>query len=187
MERRQNLNTTLLNALRNGGFILYARHGEATVGSDLANLNFQNCLTQRNLSELGRRQAIYYGEILRYLRIPFEIPVSSSPYCRTIETAQLAFGSDNVQINPFWVEINRLSENLPSNDRQIILSNLQSILEYIPDNGRNKMIVDHIFPAKVGLGPIPYMGTVIIKPKGRGNGYDIVGQLSLEDWSTLDS
>ena len=49
------LNESLLHSLRKGGYILYARHGEATVGSDLSNLNFQDCSTQRNLSEYGRR------------------------------------------------------------------------------------------------------------------------------------
>ena len=106
------LNILLLNSLRKGGFIFYARHGEATVGRDLPVLNFQNCLTQRNLSEMGRRQAIYYGEILRILnKYRINSSVSTSPFCRTIETAQLAFGSGNVEVNPFWGEVYRLSGN----------------------------------------------------------------------------
>ncbi|MDW0116504.1 histidine phosphatase family protein [Sporosarcina thermotolerans] len=181
------MNKLLLNALRTGGFIFYARHGEATVGSDLANINFRNCLTQRNLSETGRRQAIYYGEILRYLQIPFQYPISASPFCRTIETAQLAFGSCNVQVNPFWFEIYRLDGNLASSDRQRILNNFKSVLEMVPAEGRNKVIVAHSFPEGIGLGQIPYMGTVIVKPKGEGNGYDVVSQLSLADLSALCS
>ena len=182
------LNGSLLNSLRKGGFILYARHGEATVGEDLPYLNFQDCLTQRNLSEQGRWQAIYYGEILRYLQIPIQSPVSASPFCRTIETALLAFGSGRVQVNPFWYDIYRLSENVSSSDRQIILNNFKSVLETTPVvEGKNKVIIAHSFPKGVGLGDIPYMGTVIIKPKGEGNGYEVVTQLSLEDWSKLGS
>jgi phosphohistidine phosphatase SixA len=181
------LNESLLNSLKKGGFIFYARHGEATVGSDLPYLNFQDCLTQRNLSENGRRQAIYYGEILRYLQIPIQFLVSASPFCRTIETAQLAFGYGHVQVNPFWFEIYKLSGNLPSSDRQIILNNFNSVLETIPVEGKNKVIVAHSFPEGIGLGEIPYMGTVIIKPKGEGNGYEVVHQLSLADWSKIDS
>ncbi|WP_078427569.1 histidine phosphatase family protein [Alkalihalobacterium alkalinitrilicum] len=119
----------LLDFLRKGGLIIYARHGEATVGRDLPNLTFQNCLTQRNLSEKGRRQAIYYGEILRYIQIPINFPVAASPLCRTIETAQLAFGSGNVQVDLFWVEVYKLSESLPSGERQRILNRLQSAIE----------------------------------------------------------
>lgn len=181
------MNRSLLDSLRRGGFIFYARHGEANVGRDLPNLNFQNCLTQRNLSEKGHRQAIYYGEILRYLRIPIKYPIAASPFCRTIKTAQLAFGSGNVQVEPFWVEVYRLSGNLPSGDRIRILNNLQSVLETIPEEGRNQVIVAHSFPEGIGLGQIPDMGTVILKPKGQGNGYEMVSKLSLEDLSKLSS
>jgi hypothetical protein len=179
------LNRSLLDSLRKGGYLFYVRHGEATVGRDLPNLDFQNCLTQRNLSEKGRRQAIFYGEILRYLRIPIRYPIASSPFCRTIETAQLAFGSGNVQVEPFWVEVYRLSGNLPSRDRIRILNNLQSVLETIPEEGRNQVIVAQSFPEGIGLGQIPDMGTVIIKPRGIGNGYQVVSQLSLSDLGSL--
>lgn len=181
------MNGSLLNSLRKGEFIFYTRHGEATVGEDFPYFNFQDCLTQRNLSEYGRRQAIYYGEILRYLQIPIQSLISASPFCRTIETAQLAFGFCSVQVNPFWFEIYRLSGNLPSSDIQSILTNFKSVLETIPVEGKNKIIVAHSFPEGVGLGEIPYMGTVIIKPKGERNGFEVVDQLSLEDWSNLDS
>jgi phosphohistidine phosphatase SixA len=181
------LNTCLLHCLRKGGFIFYARHGEATVGRDLPYLNFQTCLTQRNLSEKGRRQAICYGEILRYLQIPINYPVSASPFCRTVETAQLAFGRGNVEVNPLWVEVYRLSGILSSGDRIRILNNLQSVLETIPEEGRNQIIVAHSFPEGIGLGPIPNMGTVILRPKGQGNGYEVVSELSLVVWSTINS
>ncbi len=83
------MNRSLLDLLRRGGYILYVRHGEATVGEDQPNINFLYCFTQRNLSETGRRQAIYYGQIIRNLQIPINYPVLTSPLCRTIETAQL--------------------------------------------------------------------------------------------------
>ena len=57
--------------------------------------------------------------------------------------------------------------------------------EIIPEEGRNKLIVSHDFPEGEGLGKIPYMGTVIVKPKGKGNGYEVVGRLSLADWITF--
>lgn len=181
------LDESLLNSLRKGGFIFYARHGEATVGEDFPNINFQDCLTQRNLSEYGRRQAIYYGEILRYLQIPIQSGVSVSPFCRTIETAQLAFGYGSVQVHPYWFDIYRLSKNVSSIDKEIIINNFNSFVETTPLDGNNKVIIAHSFPKGVGLGDIPYMGTVIIKPKGEKKGYDVVQQLSLEDWSKLVS
>lgn len=179
------MNQSLLDSLRKGGFILYSKHGEATMGNDLPNLNFQNCLTQRNLSETGRRQAIYYGKILRFLRIPIQYPVAASPFCRTIETAQLAFGI--VQVDPAWVNVYRLNGNVPSGDRQIILNGLQTMLESKPQAGRNYIIIAHSFPEGIGLGQIPDIGTVIVKPRGKGYGYEVIRQLSLSDLSQLGS
>ena len=179
------LNRWLLDLLRGGGYILYARHGEATVGVDQLNLNFWYCFTQRNLSEVGRRQAIYYGEVLRNLRIPTSYPVITSPFCRTIEAAQLAFGRANVQIDPFWFRIYRLGGNLSSAERQRILESLQSKLEINPPQGSNKVIIAHSFPIGIGLGQIPNMGTVIVKPGGQGNGYEIVNKVSLVDFVNL--
>ncbi|KMJ55048.1 phosphoglycerate mutase, partial [Bacillus sp. LL01] len=72
-----------------------------------------------------------------------------------------------------------------SGDRIRILNNLQSVLETIPEEGRNQVIVAHSFAEGISLGQIPNMGTVIVKPRGIGNGYEIVDQLSLSDLSTL--
>lgn len=179
------MNRSLLKLLRGGGYLLYARHGEATIGVDQPNLNFRYCFTQRNLSRIGRRQAIYYGQILRSSRIPISYPILASPFCRTIETAQLAFGWANVQIDPFWFQIYKLSGNLSNAEQKRILDSLQAILEINPPQGSNRIIIAHSFPKGVGLGQIPNMGTVIVKPKGQGNGYEIISKLSLIDLADL--
>lgn len=179
------MNNPLLDLLRGGGYILYVRHGEATVGEDQPNLNFLYCFTQRNLSEMGRRQAIYYGQILRNLRVPINYPVLTSPFCRTIETAQLAFGGSNVQIDPFWFEVYRLGGSLSAAELRRILDSLRSRLEVIPPQGSNKVIIAHSFPEGVGLGQISNMGTVVVRPRGQGNGYEIIRKLSLSDLVNL--
>lgn len=179
------MNGRLLALLQGGGYILYVRHGEATVGEDQPNLNFLNCFTQRNLSEMGRRQAIYYGQLIRYLQIPISYPVLTSPFCRTIETGGLAFGGANVEIDPFGFEIYKLSGNLPAAEQRRILDSLQSKLEIKPLEGSNKLIIAHGFPQNIGLGQIPDMGTVIVKPLGQGMGYEIMGKLSLSELADL--
>lgn len=179
------MNSSLFDLLRGGGYILYAKHGEATVGEDQPNLNFLYCFTQRNLSEMGRRQAVYYGQILRNLQIPISYPIQTSPFCRAIQTAQLAFGSMGIQIDPFWFEVYRLSGNLSSAEQKRIIDFLKLKLEIKPPLGSNRVIISHSFPEGVGLGQIPDMGTVIIRPLGQGNGYEIVSKLSLEDLVNL--
>ncbi|WP_424955126.1 histidine phosphatase family protein [Jeotgalibacillus salarius] len=151
------------------------------MGSDLPGFSFQSCLTQRNLSETGRWQAVSYGDILRSLRIPVQYPIVSSPFCRNIETAQLAFGTVSVGVDPFLFEVYRLSGNLPDEERNRILNGLQSRLKTAPDQGWNQVIIGHSFPAQTGLGEIPNMGTVIVKPGGAGNGYQVVRRLSLSE------
>ncbi|UJF33578.1 histidine phosphatase family protein [Paenibacillus hexagrammi] len=175
------VDSSLLHALRKGGYILYVRHGETAAGEDLPNFDFNHCSTQKNLSEAGRRHAVQYGEELRRLQIPIHIPVQASPFCRTKETAALAFGGGNIQIDPFWVRIYQLSGPLPSSEQQSTLDHLTSVLEILPPPGTNKAIVAHGFPQGVGLGEITNLGTVIVKPRGPDNGFEVVGRFSLQD------
>lgn len=179
------MNGALLDLLRNGGYILYTRHGEATVGEDRPDLDFRNCDTQRNLSDLGRRQAGYYGQLIQALQIPIGYPVMTSPFCRAVETGQLAFGHEYVQIDPFWFDVYNLSRNITQSEQDRILNELWPRLETIPAPGTNQVIIAHSFPARVGLGQIPDMGTVIIRPLGQGNGFEIVARVSLSDLAGL--
>jgi broad specificity phosphatase PhoE len=174
------MNKDLLERLRGGGYILYVRHG-ATFGRDMPNMNFHDCLTQRNLSEKGRSEAIRYGEILRSLRIPVASPVTASPFCRTIETARLAFGQTDIETDPYWFDVYRLSGDLSPHERDLILNELPAKLETVPPAGKNSFIIAHGFPEGEGLGDIPEMGTVIVKPLGEGNGYEIISKLTLDE------
>ncbi|MCY9541245.1 hypothetical protein M5X17_03065 [Paenibacillus alvei] len=47
---------SLLRKLQEGGYILYIRHGETT-GQDKPNLSFNDCSTQKNLNEIGKKHA----------------------------------------------------------------------------------------------------------------------------------
>ncbi|WP_233531783.1 histidine phosphatase family protein [Paenibacillus alkalitolerans] len=175
------ISPSLINAMREGGYILYVRHGEATAGADLPIIVFSDCSTQRNLSEPGRRQAAAYGKALRSLNIHLDLPVSASPFCRTRETAGLAFGEQNVRVDDFWINIYRLSRGLPSAEQESVLNALTTVLEMKPPEGKNKVIVAHSFPRGLALGHIPNMGTVVIKPLGRGNGYEVAAEISFEE------
>lgn len=164
---------------------MYVKHGEATVGEDQTNIDFHNCGSQRNLSDTGRRQATNYGLNLRRLHIPICYPVQASPLCRAIDTAQLAFGWSNVCINPFWFQVYRLSGELSNTEKQRILDSLNMRLEVKPPKGCNRVIISHSFPEGIGLGQIPDMGTVIIRPMGLGKGYEVIGDLTLTDISNV--
>lgn len=158
---------------------IVVRHGEATVGNDKPQVIFSDCSTQRNLSQAGRMQAVTYGEVLHKLLIPVQFPVTASPFCRTKETAELAFGEENVQVDHFWLNIYHLNGDLTTAEQESVLMSLSSVLEIKPPTGKNKVIIGHSFPSGVGLGEIPYMGTVLVRPRGQGNGYEVIDQISL--------
>ncbi|MEC0245171.1 histidine phosphatase family protein [Paenibacillus chitinolyticus] len=180
-ERTNPVNSSLLDSLRQGGYILFVRHGEATIGEDRPNLIFRDCSTQRNLSAAGRAQALLFGKTLRSLQIPVQYPVAASPFCRTRESAELAFGKEQVELDPFWVRIYKLSGPVSATEKENTLATLTSVLEKVPPPGTNRVILAHSFPKGIGLGEIPYMGTVVVKPKGKGNGYEIAGRFSLNE------
>lgn len=174
---------SVINDIREGGYILYMRHGEATIGQDRPDVNFNDCSTQRNLSSGGKKQAQAIGRIVQKLNIPIQYPVLASPYCRARETAEIAFGNRNVKVYPLLADIVKVSkEDVPIEEKQNIIDNFTKMLEISPARGTNQIIIGHMFPAGIELGEITSMGTVVIKPKGRGNGYEIVRKISLEEF-----
>jgi phosphohistidine phosphatase SixA len=79
------------SALRAGGTVALIRHARAPGTGDPANFRLDDCATQRNLSEAGRAQARRIGEAFRTHGVRVE-RVLASAWCRSFETAQLAFG-----------------------------------------------------------------------------------------------
>lgn len=86
------------------GAIVLLRHAEAPGVGDPPGFRLGDCSTQRNLSEAGRTQARRIGEQFRERRVQVGA-VLSSQWCRTRETAELAFGQrprDDVDFNSFF-------------------------------------------------------------------------------------
>ena len=82
--------------LRDGGHVVLLRHAYATGTTDPANVDAENCATQRNLSERGRQQARKIGALFSARAADTE-KVLSSRYCRATETARLAFGAGSAE------------------------------------------------------------------------------------------
>jgi hypothetical protein len=77
------------DALREGGIVLF-RHALAPGGGDPQGMRLGDCATQRNLSAEGRAQAARIGQAFRERGIAVGA-VLASGWCRTMETADLAF------------------------------------------------------------------------------------------------
>jgi broad specificity phosphatase PhoE len=78
-------------ALRTPGAVVVLRHSFAPGGFDPPDSRLDDCSTQRNLDENGRAQARRLGEAFRQQGIAVGA-VLSSPRCRCLDTARLAFG-----------------------------------------------------------------------------------------------
>ncbi|MFO7706874.1 MAG: histidine phosphatase family protein [Desulfobacterales bacterium] len=77
--------------LQQGGLVVLIRHSLAPGFGDPLGFRLEDCTTQRNLSEDGRRQAQAIGEAFRRRDVPIE-KVYSSQWCRCRDTARFAFG-----------------------------------------------------------------------------------------------
>lgn len=82
----------LVHKLREGGYVLFMRHASTDFSqNDSRMTSYEDCANQRNLTDKGRQQAREIGAHVKRLGIPIR-EVLASPFCRTMETAQLAFG-----------------------------------------------------------------------------------------------
>jgi broad specificity phosphatase PhoE len=85
-------NEQLWSLLKGDGLVVLMRHTITTPGvGDPPGMKVDDCSTQRNLTDEGRRHAKLIGEAWRAHGAQVS-KVMSSPMCRCLETAQLAFG-----------------------------------------------------------------------------------------------
>jgi broad specificity phosphatase PhoE len=82
---------TIWEALRAPGSVVVLRHSYAPGTFDPPDARLDDCATQRNLDNTGRAQARRIGEAFRQNGIAVGT-VLSSPRCRCLDTARLAFG-----------------------------------------------------------------------------------------------
>lgn len=82
--------------LRNGGHVVLLRNAMTTGTVEPPNFDLEKCATQLNLSDRGRQQARKIGALFAARAAPVE-RVLASRYCRTLETARLAFDDQKVE------------------------------------------------------------------------------------------
>ena len=80
-----------LGRARAPGSVVVLRHSFAPGGFDPPDARLDDCSTQRNLDERGRAQARRIGDAFRQNGVAVGA-VLSSPRCRCLDTARLAFG-----------------------------------------------------------------------------------------------
>jgi phosphohistidine phosphatase SixA len=151
---------TVIEALRKGGYVIYLRHAATNHSqTDAAEIDFDDCGTQRNLSPEGRRQAQAIGQVFRSREVSLD-KVISSPYCRAVETGRLAFGavetSDQLK---FTIRANEA-------DTEQRAEALRRMLATVPAEGSNTVVVAHTSNLReaTGIWPKPEGVLVIFRP-----------------------
>jgi phosphohistidine phosphatase SixA len=169
----------LIARLREGGYVIFIRHAATEATQDDPSPDLADPGTQRNLSDDGREQARQLGRAIRRLRIPVGT-VLASPYARTRETAELAFGRDRVRVTH-----DLLNEAFPGTDDEELARRLGRLLATRPPAGQNAVLVSHGFNLQGATGLSVGEGESAVFAPGDGGRSSLVARITVEEWQTL--
>lgn len=178
--QRQVPSGDLIEALRHGGYVMYFRHAATDPDqTDTGDPTLGRCETQRNLSAQGRQMARELGAALQALHIPVG-RVVTSPYCRAVDTAELAFGRHEVANGLYF------AMGLDKDQRERQSVELRLMISTPPTAGTNTVIVSHNANLKeaTGLWPRREGDAHLFKPLPGGR-FDHLGEIAVEEWSHL--
>ena len=166
---KADLYKNLINQLKDGGNLIFIRHAYAPGNGDPAGFNLNDCSTQRNLSDDGRKQALNIGEFFTENKIEID-KVLSSEWCRCKETAKIAFKnySTNTFLNSFYSS--KFSKN---KDKQVKAFNY-----YVKnlESKKNLIFVTHyVFISEV-LNYGPSSGEIGVSDKN----FNIIGSIEID-------
>jgi broad specificity phosphatase PhoE len=159
----------LWDLLRSGRQVIMIRHAITTPGvGDPTGFRLDDCATQRNLTDEGRAHARRLGEAFRARGIPVD-RVLSSPWCRCVETARLAFGNSEV-----WTPLSNLFGRPENREAQV--RQMRARVSQAPAGG-NLVLVTHgsTIAALTGIHPAT-AEMVVLTPRGGGQ-FEVAGRL----------
>lgn len=170
----------LLARLRNGGLTIVIRHAATDRSQpDAPTVVLDDCATQRNLTDKGRADARAIGDAVDRLDIPVG-EIWASPYCRSRDTAELAFRRFEI--------VPGLERLYPERDERADRRLNQLIREQAPRTGESNLVI-----ASHGVYPSVLTPAV---PLGEGeaalytrvhNGFELVDRIEPSEWAALST
>ena len=155
--------------LEEGGKLIFIRHAYAPGSGDPNNFNLNDCSTQRNLNEEGKKQAEHIGEFFRVNKIKIE-KVLTSEWCRCKDTAEIAFKDFSMQnfLNSFY------SSKYEKNKTK----QLKELNEYIDkfESERNLILITHYVLISEVLGYAPSSGEIVVSDKN----FNKIGNIKID-------
>jgi broad specificity phosphatase PhoE len=156
--------------LQGGGQVVLLRHAATTAGvGDPPGFALDDCSTQRNLSEQGRRDAQRLGKVLRQRRVPVA-RVLSSPWCRCLDTARLVFGR-KAQVEP---ALGNLFGRPERTTEQV--AELRRLVRRA--EGGNLFMVTHGSTTSALTGVSPAQGEMVVLRPLAGGDFQVAGRLA---------
>lgn len=172
----------LLAELKKGGYIIYFRHFET--GADFADqvtAKIEDCWTQRQVNGAGFRDARRIGKFIYTQKIPVG-RVVASPFCRTWESANMAFGRheriDALKILP--------AKDYSPEENAVMKAGLLPFVATAPAAGTNVVVMAHDDNLTAAGGPLLEVQgeAAVIKPDGKG-GFTTVARIKPDQWTLL--
>jgi phosphohistidine phosphatase SixA len=169
----------VVDLLHGGGYVVFLRHAETDHSQkDRLGVPLTDCRGQRNLNDAGRAQARSIGQAWRALELPVG-DVLSSGYCRTRQTAELAFG--RARIVPMLTGIP--AEMVGTYAGRVRA--LRTMLGTEPKKGTNTVIVGHIANLEAATNvEIEEGDAAVFEPLGDSR-YRLVARLPASTWPQL--
>jgi virginiamycin B lyase len=167
--------------LRRGGLVLVLRHTHTDQSKqDDAQVDLADCGTQRMLSAQGRAEARVIARGVRRLKVRVSA-VLTSAYCRTRETARLAFTRPATVSRPL---LNTIAAEHDAAWRSQLRS-FRRLLGSRPAAGTVVALVTHGIVVSDATGLTLEEGeTLVFRPLGNSR-YRLVGRILPREWSTL--
>jgi len=158
-------------ALRTPGSVVVLRHSYAPGGFDPPTAKLDDCSTQRNLDENGRTQARHVGEAFRQHGIAVGA-ILSSPRCRCLDTARLAFGPPQS-----WDVLQGALNDEARRQQQLVVIK-QRIADHV--SGPPLVLVTHGSVVSDLTGLNVRMGTFVVLRRTADGRHTVVGELFVE-------
>ncbi len=171
----------LMEALRQGGLVLYWRHPATNNDqADTNPFNLADCASQRQLNDNGREQSRMLGAALRQRGIAITA-INSSPFCRAKEAAEL-LGLGSVTLVP---ELGEGGLVVSPNENGRRARALRGMLGTAPASG-NTMLVSHrpniLDAVGVDAFTIAEAEIFVFRPQADAPGYRLLGRLPIAAW-----
>lgn len=175
----------LVSALRGGGYNLYFRHAATDWSLDdhvSKAGDWTSCDPDkmRQLAPAGRQTAERVGEAIRALRIPVGT-VLASPYCRTLQTAQL------MELGPVETTTDIMNTRVATyfGGMAAIAERARNRLSIPPRAGTNTVLVAHGNVLRAATDEYTgEAGAVVFRPEGNGR-YSVVARVTPQEWQQL--